>query len=963
MKRLFTTTFITLLMLTISSVASAMKDGYSPCAVSNMQCTWESNNGTNNVVITFNAPTQVQTYDSNIQNYVYEELNDPITKIVVERMTSDFDEITPVATFTSPEKGASLTCTDTGITYGKYYYRAVVYAGDVNSNPWDWTAIKEVVVGQIPADFQDKDVSVTTNAQTVIIKFTAPSLSSRGEAMTMPMTVTIAEMTNAEPPTYSTRNTITNAVPGQEYTVELNNVKNGIHTYALQASTASGANNGSYRYCTNVYVGQDVPGNVQNAKAKATDEGILVTWNAPARGQNGGDQGNVADITYTVTRKTSPTDEGTVVANAISETSYLDTFSSTEDITLVYEITAQNAAGSGFATTTNSVFLGTPLALPFTENFETPDAYGNIGFDKKWEKSYDGYYCTWYTSGGPFYVNDNNSAIKPHQGNGLAYAMYSSWGTTNKWDAITSEYIDFSKAKAPVLSFWLYDIGLVGSDMTLSVQTSTDGIDFTSEEVIPLGEAPMDGWRQIKVALNTLKSIPAGMLRLRTDAHGSNCYAVVIDEVLIEDTYVEPDPEPDPIPDPMPTDDALIKTSDVNDYIQLEALGMSENHRYITGLNIGTFSSFIWDTVTDEVIMHDGDHLNSDFRAITDDGHAYGILSPDGSDDMMDMHASTFGLDGIAQTIDEEGMTALFDVTPDGSVAVGSILDEMWLPTPCIWKDGKRVMLPVPSMAECGFEHSGAQAMFVSNDASIIAGYLQDWHSSRPAILWRLQEDGTYKADVISKGKWELFPGQGNEYLRFEALGLSSNGKWLALSIQKETADGGTGTEHMARMNLETGEIQESKAPYIYEYNAEEQNYYPSAISDDGTCVGSFVNFDGRRQGMIWFGNEKEPRFMADVFPQFEQMENYDFYINCPVSISADGNYIAGYGCPIVYDEDGADYYFESYLININGEDTKIKVMQIPTDKMRKGIYNIAGQRVNTNTKGIIIKDGKKILK
>lgn len=531
MKRL-----LPILLLLLSAVAHAqLPSGYTPCAVSDMKGEWKQEGDKNNVVLTFTTPTQASKYDMSLQDYVFIDMDADISKVVVQRITDNFNTIVTVAVIETPGKGEALKFTDEDMQYGSYMYRAIVYVGAVHSNEWDWTAIKTVIVGQIPADFGDEDVSAKIDGNKVTLSYKIPEVSSLGEPLVMDVNCTVSEMTGSEPPTYVDLATQKNVTPGQKYTYVIENARNGSHTYCFQASTLSGVNNGTYRYCINVFVGQDVPGQVRNAKAKLTDDGVVVTWNTPVRGQNGGDMGDPSLFTYNIIRKTSIFDGGGVsVASGISELSFTDHVSSTKETTYLYEIMAVNSVGEGPGMFTNSVFVGNATDLPYTDNFDSQDVYGNISFDRVWQKDYSGYYCSWYTTGGGFYINDKNPNVQPHNGEGLAYAMYSNWGTTDKWDALTSGHINFSEAEYPVLTLWIYDINNGGSDMTLSIQAITESINETTEAEIHLGEADEDGWVKHTVLLPSLRNVPSGQIRLRTDAHGSKCYAVVIDELLVE---------------------------------------------------------------------------------------------------------------------------------------------------------------------------------------------------------------------------------------------------------------------------------------------------------------------------------------------------------------------------------------------------------------------------------------------
>lgn len=531
--------FFTLLLLLAATMTYAqLPSGYSPCSVNNLTAEWVAAEGTNSVEIKFNAPTQMQKYDMSIQDYVIQDMDADITKIVVQRSEGEAYSFLTVKTFDAPVKGEQLSCTDTGLTYGVYRYRVIVYVGSAKSDDWDWqNAIRTVIVGQVPADYTDDDVSVTSEGNTVKMKFKAPAVSSMGAPMTDDMTCTIAEVTGSEPPVFTTYHSVSHAVPGQEYEFTLSNVKDGMHTYAFQASTTAGGNNGVYRYSVNVFVGKDVPGKVRNAKAvNAEQGGVLISWEAPLMGKNGGDMGNVQDITYTVIRKTSNFDPaGHVVASKIKNLQCFDDITSLKQTSYIYSIEASNNMGSGEEATTNSVFVGPKGSLPFVEGFETLDGYGNPSFDNVWLKDYSGNYSSWYTATS-MWIDNAAITVQPHTGNSLGYAMYMSWGTTNKWDALTSGPVDCSLAQYPVVSVWVYDIKQDNAPMTFKVQASVDGgITFNDAVVKVLGNADKAGWTNLVAILP--EAIGAGNVQVRilSIASGINCFPIVVDDFCFED--------------------------------------------------------------------------------------------------------------------------------------------------------------------------------------------------------------------------------------------------------------------------------------------------------------------------------------------------------------------------------------------------------------------------------------------
>ena len=399
-----------------------------------------------------------------------------------------------------------------------------------------------------------------------------------------------------------------------------------------------------------------------------------------------------------------------------------------------------------------------------------------------------------------------------------------------------------------------------------------------------------------------------------------------------------------------------LKVAPLSDRYQLEALGMSANHRYVTGLNIASYRAFVWNTEDDTIIENEGDYANCDFRHVTDDGRAFGII---GLDDMVTTNAAWLDPDGKVNILDED-MSACYDVTPDGKIAVGCLLDiDMWWPTACVWNDGVRTILPCPSFFECGIDNDGANAQFVSADGKVIAGYLLDNHSSRPAIIWRLQDDGTYAYEVISEKYWELNDGEGKPYREFQCLGLSQDGKWLCVAVQEEGATGFSRSEKVARLNLETNELEVANYPETSFYDGDSS--YPSGISNDGTVVGTIVDEVEFRRGFYWRSGSSDAENLADAYPQYEELAHYDGFMHSVIGISADARYIVGYGLPVTIKNGQADYDFVSYLLD-TGVASSINNIRAPQVKNLRR-YNLYGQPVGVDARGLIIEGNKLVIK
>lgn len=508
----------------------SLPSGYIPCSVGDFSATWVEADGHNNVAISFTAPTEMMSE----RNYTTTELAAPITRIDVRRSVSNQYEYSTIYTFDAPAAGDTLSWVDENIAYGCYDYMVQVYVDRAT----DWSSAHTVIVGQLAAEIEDDAFTATVDSvdtAKVVLEAILPTTSSLGEPLTMPITkVEFGEMgtMSYDPKVIHTINAQETLVPGAKVQYVIAKAAKGQHTYTVKVYTATG---GTWPATASVYIGTDQPGMAQNIQAETTAEGILVTWEAPVRGQNGGNQGDPADFTYTVSRGIDMYDaKAVVLARDIHELCVLDTTTFAEESKFVYLVLVKSPYGEGYVASSDEFVVGPAAELPYEENFDVPaDNWGNTTTQHStWCKGYSGWFCAWQI-GQETYVN--NQMVKPHSGKGLLYAYYNGWGETHQWDSYTSGNIVFTNATAPQLTFWLYDVAQEGSDVTLNIQTSADGKEFTTVQSIVMGNATENGWREVTVKLDDLKGVARGKIRFLSEADGSNCFAVAIDDILISD--------------------------------------------------------------------------------------------------------------------------------------------------------------------------------------------------------------------------------------------------------------------------------------------------------------------------------------------------------------------------------------------------------------------------------------------
>lgn len=336
---------------------------------------------------------------------------------------------------------------------------------------------------------------------------------------------------------------------------------------------------------------------------------------------------------------------------------------------------------------------------------------------------------------------------------------------------------------------------------------------------------------------------------------------------------------------------------------------ISSNHKYITGPayngSTGALGMFVLDIETGDAAVADAyDYYGADMRAVTNDGVSIGYNGP----------GLTFSIDGTTVELEiPDGCTETIprDATEDLSIIVGNyVLSSGWYTQACIWRNGIIEELPVPTSEEVGFNVSGSSAMAISEDGSVIMGYLQDDLSTYPLVVWYMQEDGSYVCDPICENyfsKWG--EGEGRPYSNFNGTGLSRNGRYVAITVS--TVD--EVTTRVARYDLTTGELTEYETD-----NSIEEYATSSAISDNGTMIGYMVTGSyvwQVRSGIIWSLDDESPVLIADKYPTLEDMTLFDSIgFNTPCDITPDGRYITGFGMD-------SDYNYRSYVIDLGSSD------------------------------------------
>ena len=375
---------------------------------------------------------------------------------------------------------------------------------------------------------------------------------------------------------------------------------------------------------------------------------------------------------------------------------------------------------------------------------------------------------------------------------------------------------------------------------------------------------------------------------------------------------------------------------------------VSPNHRYAAGpafnMETGTFGMFVYDIETGNYNVQAAlDDFGADIREVNNDGVATGYNE----------QACFLNIDGTVDYFEaEEGMSTIArDASDDLSVVVGCTYPtDGFNTTACVWVDGEKTDLPVPTDEELGFETNGSVAYYTNSDGSVIAGYVVDNYSTNPLLIWRLQDDGSYVCDPVCTRYFSPNGDmEGRPYVMFAAQGLSRNGRYVSLNVMD--ASSGLYEQRIGRLDLETGEVETYVADGSgdIQANAEMQ---ATQVSNDGTIIGWSLAGSWAmqvRSAVIWYKGE-DPKLLSNVVPDVEEIANFDSLgFNTVIDITPDGRYVVGFAM-----DEMSNY--KGYVLDLGTASSAVnEVVKEDAEAYEVARYAINGTRLQAPTKGINI--------
>lgn len=417
-------------------------------------------------------------------------------------------EIIAPAEITADERTKDLRGTFIPQTDGIYYFGIKAMSdADMSTLYVDNITVDETSAAVPAAATGLTATAADKGAPKVTVTFTTPTKCMDGtdiEKVNIQITrdgITVKEWTDVE--------------GGQRCSFEDTGVPEGSHIYTVVAGNSIGKGDKAE---AKVYVGIDIPGKIRNLKAieDINEEGtVILTWDAPEKGQNGGyiDSGQ---LTYYISKGTS----GAKDINNGNSTVFRDKLDISKGQTYEgYSVYAVNEKGSGRNVWQTAVAIAGPAVdAPMLESLSemkmksgpwTPEMInGEIG-EAYWNPV-DG---TYQKSG----CQDDDGGLWVFETKSIG-----------KSSMIMSPKVNISKLNNPEVSFWVYN---TGKSDKLDISVSCDYGDYR-----PLGSITLEhgkGWQRYSFSLNAYKASRFVRIGFTGTSVETTAEAISLDNVAI----------------------------------------------------------------------------------------------------------------------------------------------------------------------------------------------------------------------------------------------------------------------------------------------------------------------------------------------------------------------------------------------------------------------------------------------
>lgn len=380
----------------------------------------------------------------------------------------------------------------------------------------DSVAVDYAPSTEVPDTISNLTVSpAAKGALKATVSFQAPSKTASGNALASLTDIVLKRGGD-------TISVFRNPTPGETLTFVDNAPKNGLNTYAVVSSNSEGK---SDEIKKTAWIGLDAPLAPKDVKVYDTGDSVRLSWTAPSldKGIHGGyvDPSTVRYSIYDASNYMQ------IVKEHITATTYMDnkvhTTESNYQGALYYALNSEAMIGDneyieGGETSSDYIRTGTPLSLPYKES--VPE--GTFENDGSWSENniYSQSNYGWRTTSDVSADNDKGSLVFTSSENG----DYSTWYTPKvSLEGTSNPYFLFSYFAFPGEKTKIQPVGKDNSYEADTLSTITfDGKDAVA------------GWHRVAYPISKWKNSKYAILGVKATVYGSNQYAIV-DNVEIRD--------------------------------------------------------------------------------------------------------------------------------------------------------------------------------------------------------------------------------------------------------------------------------------------------------------------------------------------------------------------------------------------------------------------------------------------
>ena len=351
--------------------------------------------------------------------------------------------------------------------------------------------VEDFAVEAVPASAPAKPENLVVapdskGGMSATVSFTAPTKTIGGDALTA-IDAVVVERDGEQ--VFTSSGTV---APGENITVSDDGVatsslpSEGLHIYKVYCKASSLQGDFASQQA---FVGIDVPAAVEQLKAveDLNNPGtIRVSWQAPAKGQNGG-YINPESLSYVISVGTSGSNVTT------SETTYTDHLDISKGQAYQgYSVYAVNSAGSGRNVwKTVTAIAGPAIEAPMVESFPNTTMKSGPWLPEMTEGEIGDAYWTPCDGIGKFSGTEDGD---------LGVVVFDA-AKLDVASMIQSPKIDISKLKSPRLTLWIYN---TGKEDEAEVSISADYGDYEPLKDLYLDKDP--GWERVVCDLSQWKN-------------------------------------------------------------------------------------------------------------------------------------------------------------------------------------------------------------------------------------------------------------------------------------------------------------------------------------------------------------------------------------------------------------------------------------------------------------------------